>query len=210
MSYTLCTKRGIPCICSSTTTEACDACLQAHKKCFFIVRPFRPHGQRSSCPRHPCKDSFVVNDDETISERKWTPGPQAARWEQFRTISPVPSSTNVSTPPPRPPSDGHFTPQPEQIYYPSNEGWRWQEDIQAWADCHHVLSPMGFKCKNSPVPSLPWVQTLRQPTAGPSGTQWSEELLRKPPMPGPSPSSQPPEDVLTHEPEPEVAPTQST
>ncbi|MBW0551089.1 hypothetical protein O181_090804 [Austropuccinia psidii MF-1] len=31
---------------------------------------------------------------------------------------------------------------------------------------------------------------------------------KEPPIPGPSPSSQPPEDVLTHEPEPEVAPTQ--
>ncbi|MBW0554325.1 hypothetical protein O181_094040 [Austropuccinia psidii MF-1] len=32
----------------------------------------------------------------------------------------------------------------------------------------------------------------------------------EPPIPGPSPSSEPPEDVLTCEPEPEVAPTQST
>ncbi|MBW0593470.1 hypothetical protein O181_133185 [Austropuccinia psidii MF-1] len=82
MSRTLCTKRGIPCICSLTTTNACDACRQAHKKCSFVVRPFQPRGQRSSRPRHPCKDSFVVNDDETISERKWTPGPQAGRQEQ--------------------------------------------------------------------------------------------------------------------------------
>ncbi|MBW0533719.1 hypothetical protein O181_073434, partial [Austropuccinia psidii MF-1] len=29
--------------------------------------------------------------------------------------------------------------------YPANEGWRWREDTQNWADCHHVLSPMGFK-----------------------------------------------------------------
>ncbi|MBW0559733.1 hypothetical protein O181_099448, partial [Austropuccinia psidii MF-1] len=32
----------------------------------------------------------------------------------------------------------------------------------------------------------------------------------EPPIPGPSPSSQPPEDNTTHEPETEVAPTQST
>ncbi|MBW0523893.1 hypothetical protein O181_063608 [Austropuccinia psidii MF-1] len=32
----------------------------------------------------------------------------------------------------------------------------------------------------------------------------------EPPVPGPSPSSKPPEYVPTHEPEPEVAPTQST
>ncbi|MBW0586746.1 hypothetical protein O181_126461, partial [Austropuccinia psidii MF-1] len=47
---------------------------------------------------------------------------------------------------------------------------------------------MGFKCQkqsppnpprqDSPVPSLPLEQTLRQPTPGPSGTQWSEELFR--------------------------------
>ncbi|MBW0522371.1 hypothetical protein O181_062086 [Austropuccinia psidii MF-1] len=43
--------------------------------------------------------------------------------ERFRTISPVPSSINLSTPPPRPPSNGHFTPQPERSDYPANEGW---------------------------------------------------------------------------------------
>ncbi|MBW0551617.1 hypothetical protein O181_091332 [Austropuccinia psidii MF-1] len=207
-------------------TNACDACRQAHKKCLFVFRPFRPRGQRSSRPRRPRKDSFVVNDDEMISERKWTPGPQAGRREQFRTISPVPSSIDLSTPPPRPPSNGHFTPQPERSDYPADEGWRWQEDIQAWAYRHHVLSPMGLKRQkqnppnpprqDSPVPSLPREQTIRKPTPGPSGTRWSEELFREPsrtkepPIPGPSPSSQPPEDDTTCEPEPEVAPTQST
>ncbi|MBW0567499.1 hypothetical protein O181_107214 [Austropuccinia psidii MF-1] len=69
---------------------------------------------------------------------------------------------------------------------------------------------------DSPVPSLPCEQSPRQPTPGPSGTQWSEELFREPsltkepPIPGPSPSSQPPEDDTTREPEPEVAPMQST
>ncbi|MBW0586067.1 hypothetical protein O181_125782 [Austropuccinia psidii MF-1] len=100
-------KGGIPCICSLTTPNACDACRQAHKKCSFVVCPFRPRGQRSSCPR---EDSFVVNDDETISKREWTPGPQAGRQERFQTISPVPSSIDLSTPPPRPPYNGHFTP----------------------------------------------------------------------------------------------------
>ncbi|MBW0580647.1 hypothetical protein O181_120362, partial [Austropuccinia psidii MF-1] len=63
--------------------------------------------------------------------------------------------------------------------------------------------------------SLPCEQTLRQPPPGPSGTQWSEELFcepsrtKEPPIPGPSPSSQAPEDNTTREPEPEVAPTQS-
>ncbi|MBW0561340.1 hypothetical protein O181_101055, partial [Austropuccinia psidii MF-1] len=126
-------------------TDACDACRQAHKKCSLVVCPFQRQGQRSSCPRCPREDSFLVDNDETISERKWTPGPQAGQRERFRTISPVPSSIDLSTPPPRPPSDGHFTPRPERSDYPANEGWRWKEDIQAWADRHHVLSPMGFK-----------------------------------------------------------------
>ncbi|MBW0553749.1 hypothetical protein O181_093464 [Austropuccinia psidii MF-1] len=110
MSCTLCTKRRIPCIRSLTMTDTCDACQQAHKKCSFVVRPFQPQGQRSSCPRRPHEDSFVVDNDEMISEGKWTPGPQAGQRKRFRTISPVPSSINLSTPPPRPPSDGHFTP----------------------------------------------------------------------------------------------------
>ncbi|MBW0496160.1 hypothetical protein O181_035875 [Austropuccinia psidii MF-1] len=66
------------------------------------------------------------------------------------------------------------------------------------------------------TPSLPREQAPRQPTPGLSGTRWSEELFCKPsqaeepPIPGRSPSSEPPEDVPTCEPEPEVAPTQST
>ncbi|MBW0578800.1 hypothetical protein O181_118515 [Austropuccinia psidii MF-1] len=199
------------------TTDACDVCRQAHKKCLFFVRPFRPRGRRSSRPRRPRKHSFVVDNDEMICKRKWTPGPQAGRRERFWTISPVPSSIDLSTAPPRPPSNGHFTPRPERSDHPANEGWRWKQDIRAWADCHHVLSPMGFKRlkqnspnppqQDSPVPSWPREQTPQQPTPGLSGTQWSEELFREPPIPGPSPSSQPPEDNMAREPEPEVAPT---
>ncbi|MBW0584621.1 hypothetical protein O181_124336, partial [Austropuccinia psidii MF-1] len=80
------------------TTDACDAFQQAHKKFLFVVRPFQPHGQRSSCPRCPCEDSFVVGNDETISKREWTPGPQAGRLEQFRKIGSVSSSIDFSTP----------------------------------------------------------------------------------------------------------------
>ncbi|MBW0511808.1 hypothetical protein O181_051523 [Austropuccinia psidii MF-1] len=67
---------------------------------------------------------------------------------------------------------------------------------------------------------MPHKQALWQLTPGPSGTQWSEDLLCKPsqhdepPIPGPSQSSksQVPshEDTLPCEPEPEVALTQST
>ncbi|MBW0492969.1 hypothetical protein O181_032684 [Austropuccinia psidii MF-1] len=59
-------------------------------------------------------------------------------------------------------------------------------------------------------------KTLRKLTPGLSGTQWSEDLSREtfqhdePPIPGLSPSFKPPEDIPTREPEPDVAPTQST
>ncbi|MBW0533255.1 hypothetical protein O181_072970 [Austropuccinia psidii MF-1] len=92
--------------------------------------------------------------------------------------------------------------------------------------------------QDSPIPSFPCEQTPWQPTPGPSGTQWSEDLFHgkqpelhlistfdsseltvppfvepsqtdEPPIPGLSPSSKPHEDVPTCEPEPEVALTQS-
>ncbi|MBW0523267.1 hypothetical protein O181_062982 [Austropuccinia psidii MF-1] len=92
--------------------------------------------------------------------------------------------------------------------------------------------------QDSPVPSLPCKQTPRQPTPGPSGTRWLEDLFcgkepkfhlistfgsseltlppfvepsqtNEPPIPCPSPSSKPHEDILTCDPEPEVALTQS-
>ncbi|MBW0466225.1 hypothetical protein O181_005940 [Austropuccinia psidii MF-1] len=110
MSFPLCTKRGIPWICSSTTTNACDARRQAHKKCLFVVQPFQPPDQRSSRPRHPCEDSFVVDNDESIPEQEWTLRPQTGQHKQFPTFSLSPQSINLSTPPPRPPSNGHFTP----------------------------------------------------------------------------------------------------
>ncbi|MBW0502861.1 hypothetical protein O181_042576 [Austropuccinia psidii MF-1] len=92
--------------------------------------------------------------------------------------------------------------------------------------------------QDSPVPNLHCKKTPRQPTPGPSGTQWLEDLFRgkqpkfhlistfnsseltlppflepsqtnEPPIPGLSPSFTPHEDVLTCEPEPEVAWTHS-
>ncbi|MBW0593734.1 hypothetical protein O181_133449, partial [Austropuccinia psidii MF-1] len=77
-------------------------------------------------------------------------------------------------------------------------------------------NPPNRRRQDTPVPSLPREKTPRQPTPGPSGTQWSEDLFREPsqhdepPIPGLSPSSKPPEDLRTREPEPEVTPTQST
>ncbi|MBW0583983.1 hypothetical protein O181_123698, partial [Austropuccinia psidii MF-1] len=69
--------------------------------------------------------------------------------------------------------------------------------------------------QESPIPSLPRKQTPWQPTPGPSGTQWLQDLFHEhsqmdePPIPGLSPSSKPIEDTPTCELEPEVAPTQS-
>ncbi|MBW0569803.1 hypothetical protein O181_109518, partial [Austropuccinia psidii MF-1] len=161
MLCTLCTKRGIPCIRSSTTTNACDACRQAHKKCLFVVRPFRPQGQRSSRPRHPCKDSFVVNDDEMISEREWTPEPQEGRLEQFRTNSPVPSSIDLSTP-----LLGHhpmvtsLLNLSEVIIRPMKDG-----DGERTFKLGLIIT---MACHQ-------WDSNAKE---SPGGTQWSEELFR--------------------------------
>ncbi|MBW0541253.1 hypothetical protein O181_080968 [Austropuccinia psidii MF-1] len=106
----MCCKQGIPCIRSSTTTDTYNSFQRARKKCLFVVQPLQTRGKRSSLPRHPCEESFVVNDDERIPKREWTPGPQTGIWERFQTISPVPSSIEFYTPPPRPPSNGHLTP----------------------------------------------------------------------------------------------------
>ncbi|MBW0512346.1 hypothetical protein O181_052061 [Austropuccinia psidii MF-1] len=76
------------------------------------------------------------------------------------------------------------------------------------------LSPC-LDTHGSQTPNLPPKQTPQQPTPGPSGPQWSEDLFcessqtNEPPIPGLSPSSKPHENVLTGEPEPEVALTQS-
>ncbi|MBW0483099.1 hypothetical protein O181_022814 [Austropuccinia psidii MF-1] len=167
----------------------------AHKKYLFVVQPFQPHGQRSSRPRCPCKDSFVVNDDESIHEREWTTGPQTGRREQFWMIRPVPSSIDLSTPPPRP----LHTLTGAKCYL-ANEGWQWLEDIKAWAYRHHVLSPMGLKRQKQNPPNTP-----QQDSPVPLEPSQYDE----PPIPGPSKASEPHEDPLTHEPEPEVAPTKS-
>ncbi|MBW0481127.1 hypothetical protein O181_020842 [Austropuccinia psidii MF-1] len=53
------------------------------------------------------------------------------------------------------PSDSCFPPRPERSDYLDNEGWRWQEDIRALADRHHVLSPMGFKRQKQNPLNLP-------------------------------------------------------
>ncbi|MBW0510328.1 hypothetical protein O181_050043 [Austropuccinia psidii MF-1] len=229
MSCTLCTKRGSPCICSSTTTDPCDACRQAHKKCLFIVHPFRPRGQRSSHPRRPCKDSFVVDDDETISEHAWTPGTRAGQQERFRMISPVPSSINLSTRLPahhpmvtslldlsevitRPMKDGDGKRKLElgPILTMSCNQW----DSNSKVSC---LSPPYLIALHAIILTFTITHRMKPPKSprqdSPVASLPCEQTPRQP-TPGPSgtrcPSSQPHEDDTTREPEPVGAPMQST
>ncbi|MBW0471420.1 hypothetical protein O181_011135 [Austropuccinia psidii MF-1] len=67
--------------------------------------------------------------------------------------------------------------------------------------------------QDSPLPCTSYKQAPQKPTPG---MQWLEDLFHKPskhnepPIPGPSQASEPHEDPLACEPEPEVAPMQST
>ncbi|MBW0553750.1 hypothetical protein O181_093465 [Austropuccinia psidii MF-1] len=65
-----------------------------------------------------------------------------------------------------------------------------------------------------PNKTLPFLVCLAsKPRSNPLQAQVAPDepsQTKEPPIPGPSPSSQPPEDNTTREPEPEVAPTQST
>ncbi|MBW0582568.1 hypothetical protein O181_122283 [Austropuccinia psidii MF-1] len=217
MSCTLCTKRGIPCIRSSTTTDACDACRQAHKKCSFVVRPFRPRGQRSSRPRRPREDSFVVDDDETFASVNGRRAPKQADGNDSGQLALSPPVLICPLP-----LLGHhpmvtsLLDRREVIIQPMKDG-NGKRTFELGPIITMSCHPWDSNAKvNTPVPSSPCKQTLRQPTPRPSGTRWSEDLFREPsqhdepPIPGPSPSSEPPEDLPTREPEPEVAPTQST
>ncbi|MBW0550908.1 hypothetical protein O181_090623, partial [Austropuccinia psidii MF-1] len=121
---------------------------------------------------------------------------------------------------PYPSANGHQDPKQADgndsgrlaLYYPANEGWQWGEDIQAWANHHHVLSLMGFKfqiCLVSKPPGNP-LQARVAPNGQRNYSTNPPEQKKQPPIPGPSPSSQPPEDDTACEPDTEVAPTQST
>ncbi|MBW0510416.1 hypothetical protein O181_050131 [Austropuccinia psidii MF-1] len=163
----------------------------------------------------PCKDSFVVNNDESIPQWEWTPGPQTGRWELFRTISPVPSSINLSTP-----LLGHhlmvtsLLDQREVIIWPMKDGngkRTFELGPIVTMSCHSWDSNAkpNPPQQHSPVPSLPRKQTAWQPTPGLNGTQWSEDLFHEPsqtdepPIPGLSPpSSKPHKDVQTSCPTP--------
>ncbi|MBW0505516.1 hypothetical protein O181_045231 [Austropuccinia psidii MF-1] len=227
-------------------TTTCYAFRQAHKKFLFNVGPFWPRSQRSSHPRHPCEDSFVVDDDESVPEWEWTLGPQTGRREKFLTISPVPSSINLSIPPPMVTSLLNWS---KVIIQRMNDGdgertfelgptitmycHFWDSNVKessyfsslthfssfnhtSYFSLHIEQNPLNPPQKDTPVPWMPRKQTPWQPTPGPNGTQWSEDLFRKPsqhderPIPGPSQPSELHEDALTRKPEPEVAVMKNT
>ncbi|MBW0583577.1 hypothetical protein O181_123292 [Austropuccinia psidii MF-1] len=222
MLCTVCIKQVIPCIHSLTTTNACDDFQQARKKCLFIVQPFQQCGQRSYRPRHPCKDSFLVHNDESIPKLEWTPGPQTGRWKRLWTTSPMPSSIDLSTPPPM---VTLLIDQSKVMIQPMKDGdgkRTFELGPIITMSCHPQDSNTKVKQnppkppqQDSPVPCLPCEKTPWQPTPGPSGTQWLEDLFRKPSqhdeprIPCPIQPSKPHEDASTCGPEPHMAPTQS-
>ncbi|MBW0475096.1 hypothetical protein O181_014811 [Austropuccinia psidii MF-1] len=186
---------------------------------------FRPHGQRSSFARCPCEDSFVVSNNESFPKQESTPGPQTGRGEQFRTISPVPSSIYLSTHHLIVNSLLEWSKLIIQLMKEGNGKRTFELGLIVTMSCH----PWDSNSK----------KTLRQLTPGLSGTQWLEDLFRhkqpkipllissfdsseltltpfvepsqpdEPPIPGLSQPSEPHEDASKCEPEPEVAPTQS-
>ncbi|MBW0559675.1 hypothetical protein O181_099390, partial [Austropuccinia psidii MF-1] len=142
--------------------------------------------------------------------------------EQFWMISPVPSSIDLSTP-----LLGHhpmvtsLLDQSELIIRPMKDGngeRTFKLGPIVTMSCHPWDSNAKVKKnqpnppqQDSPVPSFPHEQTPQQPTPSPSGNQCEltvppfveHSRTNEPPIPGPSPSSKPHEDILTHELEPE-------
>ncbi|MBW0465883.1 hypothetical protein O181_005598 [Austropuccinia psidii MF-1] len=197
-------------------TNACDAFRQAHKKCLFVVQPFRPHSQRSSLPRRLCEDSFVVSNDESIPEREWTPGLQTGRWNDSGLLALSPQV--LICPPPllgHHPMVTSLLDHSKVIIPPMKQG-NGKRTFDLGLIVTHEENPPNPPQQDSPVPRMAREQALRKPTPGPSGTQWLGDLFCKPSqhnephIPGPSQASEPHEDPLTCEPEPEMDPTQST
>ncbi|MBW0480322.1 hypothetical protein O181_020037 [Austropuccinia psidii MF-1] len=136
-------------------------------------------------------------------------GPQTGRQEQFWMISSVPSSVDLSTP-----LLGHHPMVISLLDWSKVMIWLMKDGNGerkfklgpiVTMSCHPLDSNAKFA-----LPANPRATDHRL-----SGTQWLEDLFREPsqtnepPIPRPSPSSKPHEDVPTGEPELEVAPTQS-
>ncbi|MBW0546584.1 hypothetical protein O181_086299 [Austropuccinia psidii MF-1] len=124
MSCTLCAKKGIPCICSCTSTDACDAFQPAQKNacslCNHSNHTARGDLAQDGLMRTP---SFLTMMKEFPSQNELC-NYNLADGNASRQLAPF---LQVLICPP--PSDAHFTPQPEQRDYLDNEGWKWQEDI---------------------------------------------------------------------------------
>ncbi|MBW0523464.1 hypothetical protein O181_063179, partial [Austropuccinia psidii MF-1] len=163
-----------------------DACGQARKKCLFVVRPFRPRGQRSSCPRCPHKDSFVVNDDESIPERERTPDPKQADRNDSGQLALSPQASICP-----PPLLGHH-PMVTSLLDWSKVIIRLMKDGDG--EGTFELGPIfTMSCH-------PWYSNTKKKPTEYALTTLTRSIY---------PSSEPPEGVPTCEPEPEVAPTQS-
>ncbi|MBW0538869.1 hypothetical protein O181_078584 [Austropuccinia psidii MF-1] len=151
----------------------------------------------------------MLDNVESIPKREWTPGAQTGRWEQFGTMSPVPSSIDLSTP-----LLGHhlmvtsLLDRTKVIIQPMKEG-NGKRTFK--------LGPIVTITKPTKSPSTRLTRLIYALQANPTATHsWPKDLSREPsqndeqPIPGLSPSSEPADNVPTCEPEPEVAPTQST
>ncbi|MBW0484412.1 hypothetical protein O181_024127 [Austropuccinia psidii MF-1] len=116
-------KQGIRCIPTSTATNTCDACQQAHKNAHLLCDP-SDHAVRGV----PAQDALVRTPFLSMIMKafprgnglcgpKLADGNTSGQLARFHLVS-------IFPPPPRPPSNGHFTPQPEQSDYPADEGWQ--------------------------------------------------------------------------------------
>ncbi|MBW0525003.1 hypothetical protein O181_064718 [Austropuccinia psidii MF-1] len=123
-------------------------------------------------PRHPCEDSFVEDNNESIPKREWTPGPQTGRLAQS-------SQVFICLPPllGHHPMVTSLLDWSKVIIRPMKDG-----DDKRTFELGPIVT-MGFKCEkpnqpnplqqDSPVCLLP----RQQPTPGLSGTQWLEDLF---------------------------------
>ncbi|MBW0487616.1 hypothetical protein O181_027331 [Austropuccinia psidii MF-1] len=138
------------------------------------------------------------------------PFPQAGRQEYFRTISLVPSTSDLSTPPPMVSSlldwreviiqlmkDGNGKRTLELGLIVTMSCYPWDSNIKLssyFSSLTHFSSrnhtnyfslpieqnPPNPPQQDTPIPHMPCEQSLWQPTPSPSGTQWLEELFHEP------------------------------
>ncbi|MBW0525054.1 hypothetical protein O181_064769 [Austropuccinia psidii MF-1] len=203
------------------TTNACDTCQQAHKKCSSLSTPSN-HAARGV----PAEDALARNPLWSTMMKPYASvnGHREAKQADGNNSRRLTLSLQVLICPPlllgHHPMVTSLRSRSEVIIRPMMDG-NSERTFELGPTVTNGIQmpktkPTEPPQQDSPVPTLPRKQTLWQPTLGPSGTRWLEELFckpsraKEPPNPGPSPSSEPPVDVRTCEPKPEVAPTQST